>query len=731
MRITLFSFLLFTTVSVSTAAFPFYVRQNHVVQESDSLFGKDQQLQEVQVVGMNKARQLQHQAYAVSVVDLKALSAQNLQLNKVLNQITSVRIREDGGLGSDYTFSMNGFSGNQVKFFLDGIPMDNFGSSFNIANLSANMADRVEIYKGVLPVYLGADALGGAVNIVTRQNANYLDATYAIGSFNTHRVGINGAYTNTKTGLTLRANTFFNYSKNNFKVYVPITDLSSNKVLENSWVKRFHDAYTSYGMKLETGVVRKSWADYLLFGFIVSGNDKEIQTGATMDAVYGGPTVKSTSIIPSVRWKKNDIFVDGLSLSIYGAYAMVNTHNVDTLSATYNWLGEHVASTSAGEGILTDAKISERQWVGNLTADYVINTHQSLSFNHTFSALKRKSDERRNPNPVTNNVPQDMVKNISGIGYQIRYNKWNANIFGKMYFLKTSTYQQFDAFKATERWEKVSSNNHNLGYGASATYYILPTLQVKTSFEQAYRLPEAIEIFGDGFIQKSNLNLKPEKSKNFNLGLLWDQRFGNHHVIAEVNYLYRYTTDFILKKVSLGSDPTTGYDNLGKVVTNGLEGSIKYEYKNLFHIGGNVTYQDIKDRMKTEANNSSYTGNAITESITNGQRLPNIPYYFMNGEVGFNFKDFGRKGNTLSLNYIADYVYKYYLSFAGLGARGSKKIIPSQFSQNAAIVYSMEDGKYNITLECTNFANQKLYDNYRLQKPGRAFNVKFRYFISK
>lgn len=98
-------------------------------------------------------------------------------LNKLLNNVSSVRVREDGGMGSNYNFSLNGFSGNQVKFFLDGIPMDNFGSSFNLANISVNMAERVEVYKGVLPVSLGADALGGAVNIISRKDANYIDVS--------------------------------------------------------------------------------------------------------------------------------------------------------------------------------------------------------------------------------------------------------------------------------------------------------------------------------------------------------------------------------------------------------------------------------------------------------------------------------------------------------------------------------------------------------------------------
>ena len=206
-------------------------------------------LHEVQIVGKTKARKMHEQAYAISVVDLATKYQSASALNQVLNTVTSIKIREDGGLGSNYSFAMNGFSGNQVKFFIDGIPMDNFGSSFNLANISANMADRIEVYKGVLPVYLGSDALGGAVNIVSRTNANYLDATYSVGSFNTHRAALNGVYTS-KGGFTLRANAFANYSDNNYKVYAPIVNLSTNKQEGEEWVRRFNDGYQSYGLKL-------------------------------------------------------------------------------------------------------------------------------------------------------------------------------------------------------------------------------------------------------------------------------------------------------------------------------------------------------------------------------------------------------------------------------------------------------------------------------------------------
>src|SRR5690606_12555387 len=146
------------------------------------------------------------------------------------------------GVGSSFNFSLNGFSGNHVRFFLDGVPIDHLGSSFQINNMPINFADRVEVYKGVVPIWLGSDALGGAVNIITSQNAqNYLDVSYSYGSFNTHRSAINAGMT-TKTGWTFQLSAFQNYSDNNYQVTVDASD-STGKYYPNTRVKRFHDQY--------------------------------------------------------------------------------------------------------------------------------------------------------------------------------------------------------------------------------------------------------------------------------------------------------------------------------------------------------------------------------------------------------------------------------------------------------------------------------------------------------
>jgi len=89
---------------------------------------------------------------------------------------------------------------------LDGVPMEGFGSSFQINNIPINMAERIEIYKEVVPIDFGSDALGGAINIVTsKRRSSFLDASASYGSFGTVKSYVNAGYTS-KSGFTVDLN---------------------------------------------------------------------------------------------------------------------------------------------------------------------------------------------------------------------------------------------------------------------------------------------------------------------------------------------------------------------------------------------------------------------------------------------------------------------------------------------------------------------------------------------
>ena len=145
-------------------------------------------LGDVNVYGKSAGRRLAEGALAVNAVELTADVNLLTNLNNLVGRTAGVKVRRQGGAGSDLDLAINGLSGNSIRYFIDGVPLDSKGSEVNLDNIPVNSVERVELYKGVVPPHLGSDALGGAVNIITkRERRSFLDASYGIGSFHTQK----------------------------------------------------------------------------------------------------------------------------------------------------------------------------------------------------------------------------------------------------------------------------------------------------------------------------------------------------------------------------------------------------------------------------------------------------------------------------------------------------------------------------------------------------------------
>ncbi|MDL2141437.1 TonB-dependent receptor plug domain-containing protein [Flavobacterium tructae] len=673
-------------------------------------------LNEVAVTGKSKVQRVREQAYNITAIDLKKTYNTSADLNQVLNKTTGVRIREYGGLGSAFNFSLNGFSGNQVKFFLDGVPMDSYGSALTLNNIPVNMAERIDVYKGVVPIELGADALGGAVNIVTNKNVNrYIDASYSYGSFNTHRAAINTRFSG-RDGFIANINAFANYADNDYKVDVSVVDKNTSKFLPEQKYKHFHDAYKSGTIMAEAGFKNKSFADYLLVGFAVAGNKKEIQQGRTMQKVVGQAFTDSQSFITSLKFKKSDLFTKGLSLSINSTYALVNNRSIDTSSRVYDWTGNYIYRQFAGandKGELGNKTIyvydeTNAQVTTNLK--YQLNEQHSLAVNYSYLGYKRK--ETNEYLKVVQLGEPTIDKNILGLSYNFSGldNRLAISGFGKMFDLAT----QMIANNITQ-----SSSSTNYGYGATSAYHLTDKFQIKGSYEHAYRLPSATEMLGDGLTINSNIGLRPESSDNANLGLAFNTHNSKNHFNVETSIIYREAKDFIREKQE--GDKTV-FENLQNVQITGIDGVFRYGYKDLINFEVNGTYQKSLNKNKYKA------GTTSPDALYDAQ-LPNVPIFYGNADLTFNFKNIRHQDDRLSLNVSANYIDAFYLTWPVLGSLETKKAIPEQFTQNAMVAYSFLNGKYNLAFECRNITDIKVYDYFKVQKPGRAFSVKFRYFL--
>ncbi|MBS7252819.1 TonB-dependent receptor [Flavobacterium branchiicola] len=708
--------LIVTHVGYKTTEAAIFLKQG-IQSKQDITMEEDMAaLNEVAVTGKSKVQRVREQAYNITAVDLKKTYNTSADLNQVLNKTTGVRIREYGGLGSAFNFSLNGFSGNQVKFFLDGVPMDSYGSALTLNNIPVNMAERIDVYKGVVPIELGADALGGAINIVTNKNVNrYIDASYSYGSFNTHRAAVNTRFSG-RDGFIANINAFANYSDNDYKVDVSVVDKNTSKFLPEQKYKHFHDAYKSGTIMTEAGFKNKSFADYLLVGFAVAGNKKEIQQGRTMQKVVGQAFTDSESFITSLKYKKDNLFTKGLSLNVNTTYALVNNRSVDTSSRVYDWTGNYVYRQFAGandKGELGNKTIYvydefNSQVTSNLK--YELNKQHSVAFNYTYLGYTRKETDEYLK--VVELGKPSIDKNILGFGYNFSGldNRLAISAFGKMYDLST---------KMISNSITQSAASTNYGYGATSAYHLSDKFQIKGSYEHAYRLPSATEMLGDGLTVNSNIGLKPESSDNANLGLAFLTQQNKNHFNVETSLIYREAKDFIREKQE--GDKTV-FENLQNVQITGVDGVIRYGYKELLTFEINGTYQKSLNKNKFK------TGTTSPDALYDAQ-LPNVPIFFGNADLTFNFRNIKYHDDRLSVNVSANYIDAFYLTWPVLGNLETKKAIPEQFTQNAMIAYSFLNGKYNLAFECRNITDVKVYDYFKVQKPGRAFSVKFRYFL--
>jgi len=681
-------------------------------------------MDEVTVLGRTEAQEVNRQAFNVTAVDATKLYNSTLNLADALDRVAGVRVRESGGVGSSFNLSLNGMSGNQVRYFIDGIPMEGFGSSFQINNIPINTAERIEVYKGVVPIWLGSDALGGAINIVTGdRHRNYVDASYSYGSFNTHRTSVNMAAT-TKSGLTLQVNAFQNYSDNDYKVTVDAADINTGAYEPGVRVRRFHDNYHNETLIANVGVVGKRYADKLLLGVTLGQNYQEIQTGARLVTVFGAWHRRGTLLMPSLKYRKENL-LPGLDVTVNANFNFGTEQNIDTVGGRYDWYGRfRRLSANGSERERTLYKYRNNNGLATAMVNYRLGERQALALNNVFNTFDRQGSDEINPTRL--DPARKSQKNVLGLGYSYNVKDvWSVSVFGKHYLQQNVTSSSSEAKPAVSR----------LGYGIAGTYFVTPSLQLKSSYEMSNRLPDAEQIFGDAVNREGNLGLQPERSHNINVGTSYTLLLNeNNRLLVNANGVYRYSFNFIYDRFNNNQSKLVS-DNRDGVWTLGGDAEIRYSHRNRFTAGVTATYQYLRNTQKYERD--PLTGVPYTNvSVAYLAQMPNIPSLFSNADASLILPDLGGKGNNLTIGYNLLYVYRFWLVWPIFGSRNittadPKKAVPVQLSHDVNVVYSLKNGRYNIGLECRNIADSQLYDNFSLQKPGRAFYINLRYFFSK
>lgn len=678
----------------------------------------------VEVLGKSKSQQIREGAFAVNALDVKPLINSVGNLNEMVNRTTGIRVREEGGVGSDFDLSINGMSGNSVRYFIDGVPLSTKGTGVSLANLPVNLIERIEIYKGVVPASLGDDALGGAINIITNQSKrNYLDVSYGIGSFHTHRADLNAQFVEPKSGLIVKPTIGVNYSKNDYLMKgVEVRNADKTGFITTD-CRRFHDDYLSLLGQLEVGVTDKPWAD----AFFVSGSyslvNKELQTGSVQTWVYGMAERNSHAASISARYQKQDLFVERLSLQALLSQTWDHSETIDTTYRKYYWDGTYI------NGSFSEIRGRGRSWrhyerpltMSRVNLTYALNDKHAFSLNYLLNRTGNKqSDEVDETYVPTNDA---LVKHVIGLSYTQSFlsDRLNNVFFLKDYVNHLKVEQTELSSITGSATVKPSDTHLYWGGGLGSRFTWKPWSSWKLSYEHSVRLPLSQELLGNGATIYPNVALQPERSDNFNLGLYGTIRMAPEHILYyEGSGFLRLVDDYIQATVSQ-QEGMMQYENVDAVHIKGVEGELRYDWSDKLHLMVNASFQDSRDQQRYKKDGKP--------SVTYHNRTPNKPWSFINAEAAYTFKNLWLPSDRLRLSYEYQWVHWFYLTWEAYGSSKTKARVPTQNLSNVGLLYSWKDGRYNFSLQCTNLFDKMAYDNYMLQKPGRAFFAKFRLFI--
>jgi outer membrane receptor protein involved in Fe transport len=262
-----------------------------------------------------------------------------------------------------------------------------------------------------------------------------------------------------------------------------------------------------------------------------------------------------------------------------------------------------------------------------------------------------------------------------------------------------------------------TSTSNDLGAGIGIKFQPIEALALKASYERSVRLPLARELLGNGTTIYANVALEPEKSDNYNVGLFGTLRHGDHTLSYEVNGFLRRVDNYIQPQVS-EKEGMMQYVNVPAVHIKGVDGELRYYWQQRLQVIGNVTWQDARDRQEFKSDGKP--------SVTYDNHVPNRPWFYASAEARYQFRNILSKSDRLQLGVDYQWVHWFYLSWEGYGALDTKARIPEKNIFGAQAVYSWHNQRYSIALNCENLFDRTVYDNYKLQKPGRTLFVKFR-----
>lgn len=665
---------------------------------------------------------------AVTVVDGAKLRGRSSGIEEILTRTSGIKVRKTGGLGSASRISVHGLEGKRVAVYINGFPLNSPDGSFDINDIPIDVIKYIEVYKGIVPAEYGGDGLGGAINIVTREDeCDLVGFTQELASFGTSKTLASAQKLFAKSGILFNVAFFKNKSKNNYTMSWPVfeTNLPASEYRK---VRRNNDYYDADFYHVGIGF-RKLYFDKLDLECAFYRNKKGIQS-LSFDSQHA--YMKGFNIMPTLHIEKDDFIFKGLEMKSSLVIPIIQTSLIDTTTTRRQWDGTITQAMGETEdNLLNESHNRQFELRNKFNLKYTFGQHTFNINDQLALSDYRPKDERMNDylgfDPSS--FPSKMISNNIGLShlYASSNHRFQNSLTISIYYLKSKIFRTSDALSKAQMKDasapkQTSVNKTYYGFSEGVSYEFWKGVRGKFSFSHNVRLPDTGELFGNGMSIKPSVNLLPEIGDNLNVGTIIDTRnvMGLTRVQWETNFYYMYIQNMIRL---FPADIRSIYTNLGKTSTMGFDTDLKVDVTPNIYTYFNLTLQDIRDRQKW-LNDAKGTDNP-----TYNKHVPNIPSFYFNYGLEYHAENLlGR--NELSriymdVSHVGEFDWGWQMST--LSDQRKKWIIPSNDVFTIGLQQSFWHNNISLSFEVENIFDKENYMEFKMPLQGRTFKTKLRF----
>lgn len=657
----------------------------------------------VHVTASRVEQELMEVPMSVSVITSKDIEKSGAKtVGDLLSDIPGVEIKNDGGQGIDRV-KIRGEDAFRTLVMIDGQKVAEHKSMSGAPILiDPSMIERIEVIKGPASVLYGSDAIGGAINIITKKGGTRAVQGEISAGMDTSASGKNvsaGIY-GTVNGWEYRLNAATeNYDRLETPIgEVPYTEFDS----------RSASLYLAYNINenMKVGGTIDYYNLDFMSGTQVGGYDEFFVDVPKWDRTKGALFFEMNNVNDYLARLRLDVFHQQSNKDM-------QNHVVETLDTgvfTMNSFADNKLDQT-GFSAQSDWQLGDHYLIAGYEFSYdsldaTTNTLLQPAPERTIKT-SRFWDAQQQQHSVYANMESPILSDVS-LTYGVRYT-W---VRSEADHNKTGTMTMGPATIPTssESWSRDSSDGHAV-FNLGAVWRPAEDVALRASWAQGYRFPILQELFVDtsmGSAQtttKGNPDLKPETSDNFEIGLRW-----SNAILSLDSALFYSNADDYIDTIMIDAN-TYQYTNVAEATTYGLETSFSLNVFDNFEPYTTFTLM----RRKFEQNGiSTYDSGTPEMTARYGVRW--------NGVVeGLNLR---ADAYAISRSDSVQHNFDYDPNEAGSQKKSFELGGATTFNLTAGVsfgkdsAHSIDVGLYNIT--------DKLYQTSdAIYEAGRYFTVKW------